>query len=390
MQTGTCTVTIIDTTGRFDPTNTGGPYYGNLDPDKQISIWLKNPTNADAAVPIFTGFIESIENDMDVSAKFSTVTITGVDLLDRLANTEIVPDGSFGSSVNGAAVTYLSQQVDDRIKAGLLDSGWTSGNWTIYSGNVSVQDTVYDTGSPTLQVIQDAHNAEFPGVAVFFIAKTGLPTFYGRLARFNPTNPAYSAIGSWDVADQPNAASNLTGIAQLSTLKFARDKGNIINACIAYPNGIADTDLAGQVFKDAGSITNHGVRSQQFEHLVTLQGDEAGTPDALAETLKYATYHVTERAAPATSISEITFLTQAADSDRGVATWDLMCGVELSDYIASVTTTHPGGGGFGGPAYFVEHIHYAAEPMKQTHPKVDLTLQLSPASYFPPGDDPFA
>lgn len=382
--TGTATVNIIDIQGLFDPTNSTSPFYGLTDPLKQAMIALDNPTTG-TPTTMFRGFIEDWDYTLDVSAKFMTLQLRLVDALDLFAATEVVPGqhGDTSSSATGDVV-YLSQPVDDRIRAGLADAGWPEGYSTIFTGNVNVQDVVYAPRSSILSVIQDAADAEFPAVANFYIAKTGEPTFHGRLARFNPS--AYG-LGSWTCGDTAAASAATTSTAIVSGLSFNRGLANIHNAALVTPQGIADADIAGQLSYDSGSIATYGARTWSAENLITLNEQVTGTT-ANPETKKYGDFVVSNNAAPRTRISQITFRPQDPASVAGVATWSLICGVEISDTV-TVTTTHPGGGGFNAEPYFVEGVHYDARPLSDTMHEVTLTLDISPAPLLvsPPAFD---
>src|SRR5581483_4630352 len=174
-----------------------------------------------------------------------------------------------------------AQQVDDRIKAALADGGWPDSDLlqNIFSGNVIVQDTVYPPRTQILSVIQDAADAEFPDVANFFMSKDGKATFHGRLARFNPS--AYG-LGSWACGDLVafNAASGTTAL--ISSLLFARDKKDIINAAMATPQGIQDPDIRGQFAFDVASLETYGVNSWSAENLLTRSEDVTGLDAATA------------------------------------------------------------------------------------------------------------
>ena len=84
-----------------------------------------------------------------------------------------------------------------RINQALADANWPSGLTSIFTGNVNLHETVYSPGESILTVIHDAADAEFPGVANFYVDRYGVVCFHGRLARFNPSSVASSAT-HWD------------------------------------------------------------------------------------------------------------------------------------------------------------------------------------------------
>ena len=56
--------------------------------------------------------------------------------------------------------------------------------------------------------------------------------------------------------------------------------------------------------------------------------------------------------------------------------WDLITRVELGD-VVTLTTSHPGGGGFSGD-WYVEQIRYNVEPARPDMHNVTLELEVSP------------
>jgi len=381
-ETGTARITARDLNGWLDPTNATGPFYGQLDPMKPGAIALQNPVTG-AWSTLFRGFVDEIEGEVDVSEKFIDTTISLVDHLDLLAAAEVVPDNA-GTTVPAGSegnVYYAVQQVDDRIRAALADAGVDSSNTEIFSGNVEVQGIVYAPRATLLAVIQDAADAEFPGVSNFYVSKEGVLTFHGRFARFRPDVAQYR-IRTWNVGDMTAAAD--TTVAPISGLTYSRSKTSIINAALATPQNIADADIAGQMSSDSASIDAYGTRSVSFENLITNQGDEASPNTANAETKLFADYYVDNYKNPRNRISKLTFRSLPPDSPNGAALWALLCGIEISD-IVHVTTSHPGGGGFD-EDFYVEGIHYEAR-VNPDYPDLTLTLDVSPKAYY--DTDPF-
>lgn len=380
--TGTATVQITDTQGLLDPTNSSSPYYGLIDPVRQACINLQNPVTGTWTM-VFRGYVEDWDYTVDVSEKYMTLTLSLVDALDRLAAVEVVP-GNYGVTIpdtsSGVAgdVLYIAQQVDDRIRAALVDAQWPTALTNIYSGNVAVQDTVYSPRSQILSVIQDAADAEWPGVANVFASKTGLVTFHGRLARFNPAG--YPQIQSWKCGDR-NAFNSDNTTALIASLGFSRDVAKVINAALATPQGIKDSDVKGQLSVDTGSIATYGPHTWSAENLITLQGDETGTPDALTETKKFSDYYALNYADPRNRINQVTLRTPVPGSPAESVTWTAICGFEIGDTI-TVTTTHPGGGGFNLEPCFIEGIHYQVDMLQGAMRDVTVTLDLSPQAYF--------
>lgn len=401
---GTASISIIDSTGTYDPTNPSGPYYGLLDPMRQVAIALQNP-NDSSWTTLFRGYVYGWNYDYDVSGNFCRVTIDCVDAFELLAILEMTPgtgvasDGGYygdapptGSEGDiyfdgfgnpddttgwGGSTDHVGP--DDRINQALDDAGWSATLRNIFSGNVALQDNVYARRDSLLTVIFDAADAEFPGVANCYMGKDGKFRFRGRFARFNPDNPTYG-ITTWLVGDYNQCVAD-SSYAPISGLSFARDAGNIINAALALPQGVTDADVPGSLVTDTASIAKYGWRSRTFDNLLVYKGEEASRNSAVDETLLYATYYVDNYANPQTRINKLVFRTQNPSGNlNGPAWWDLVCGVEIGDVI-TVKTTHTGGGGFDNVDYFVEGIHYEAVPLG-TYPDITMTLDVSPKAYY--------
>ncbi len=407
---GTGTITFKDTNGVLDPTNSSGPYFGKLDPTKQAAIALRNPVDLSWST-LFRGFVTEWLYEMDVSETFATVTlelVDGLEILSALAMTagnqgDTPPTGSTGDIYFlGAANGYSAggfKHVNQRIIQALADAGWDTSMQVVFSGNVTLYEQVYARLDQLMQVIQDSADAEFPnGVSAVYMSKEGIFTFHGRYARFDPTRPGYG-ISTWKAGDLTAAAGD-SDVVPISGLSFRRSRDDLFNAAVALPAGVSDTDVPGALVSDATSITEHGWRMKTFSDLLTYQGhDDVGDPTtALVETKKFATWLVDNFKNPKTRVQSIGFAPRGPGSLNATALWELMCGVEINDLIENLTTTHPGGGGFD-EAFFVDGIHYTAQPgIPYTHaattsyPEVRLSLDVTPASYygvnpFPPNPD---
>jgi len=59
--------------------------------------------------------------------------------------------------------------VDDRIIQAIAETDWPASRTRIFTGNIIVQETTYSPGESILTVIDDAAEAEFPGVTLRFI-----------------------------------------------------------------------------------------------------------------------------------------------------------------------------------------------------------------------------
>lgn len=383
---GTCTVGFVDPAGKLDPTNTGSPFYP-MNPNCPAGIALYNPVTTNY-VPIFTGLVQGVPQDINVDSATNRGTLEMADLFSLLALYEVPAGldytdnvgGTYSNTSNTTGNTkYPESTVQDRIKALLADGGVPSALTSIYSGNVRVQETVYAPGEKILSALHDAADAEFPGVANLFIDKDGLVNFRGRLARFLPGS---YGISSWDVADTAGIVGH-TSRAVLAGLTVDRDVTKIINSARFTPQGIADADIAGQVVSDATSLGHYGPRTYSGDDLINAGGTtgtvNAGAP--LPETKLFSTFWVDNFKNPATAVKQARFKWQPTGHPNASYHWNFLCNVEIED-IVNIYTTHPGGGGFGGNQFFVEGITYEASLGTSTIWDLTMTLDLSPAAYF--------
>lgn len=379
--TGTATVRGFDTVGIFDPTNATGTYFGDLVPHKQAAIALYDPVLA-AWHTVFRGFVEGWKYRLAPTRNHFEFEIQLVDGFALLAAMELQP-GEAGvvplpDGVEAGNVFYEDTEgsVRDRLEAVLNDVGWPAALSDLFTGNVRVREKVYGAGTSALAALQEAADAEFPGVANLYMSKEGVLTFHGRQPRFRPDVAEYG-INERDVGD--DSATDLDDtVVPLSAFEFDMDDANICNQCLAYPEGALPTEIDGQLFMDSAAITAYGMQSLTFDNLQTLDG-LATSNTALEETLLFATYYVENYKAPYPRISRMTFRPRMPDHRLASAVWLMLCRAEISDKL-NVFTTHPGGGGFTDEAFFVEGLHYVCRPGNDEIPDVTLDVDVSPAA----------
>lgn len=391
-EAGTAQADFADTEGILDVTNTSGPFTP-MRPNCPFAIALHDPIAA-TWTTLFTGLVQQVPQTMDVSEKVCRGSIMAADLFELLGVAEVPAGLDFDNTGAGTSTantigdtTYAEQAVDDRIRAILADAGIPSGMTSIFSGNVNVQQCTEPAGTKILAALQDAAEAEFPGVANLYITKDGLVAFRGRLARFNPGDPTYG-INTWNVGDTAAVAAN-SGWALIAGLTFDRDIAKVINAASVSPQNILDAQIPGQlvITSDTASIPRYGNRVYIAQDLLTAGGKTDGLrPNA--ETRLFGAFYAENFPDAQPRISQLTFRWVPTSAPNAAAHWAFLCGVELGDLV-NVTTTHPGGGGFFEDPYFVEGISYDAKPGGGPIPDITLTLDLSHGSYFN-GTDPFA
>ena len=84
MSPGYCSITLDNASGDYDPYNTGGALYPNVEPGKYVRV-LVNTGGTD--IPVFAGRVESIDPTGGVSNP--AVIITAYDGLKQLKDTQI-------------------------------------------------------------------------------------------------------------------------------------------------------------------------------------------------------------------------------------------------------------------------------------------------------------
>lgn len=385
-QTGVATIALIDSGGLLDPTNAGA--LGTVDPYTQAAIALQHP-NTSTWYTLFRGFVDELEYDVHPAQSVMFGSLGLVDIFDMLASIEISPGGTFGQNPNPAWVDAENVFYEDaspvqaRFEAILTAIGVPAALFEVFTGNVVIDETVVAAGTSVLSVLQDAADAEFPGLANLYVDKDGVIRFKGRQPRFRPTVVEYD-VNVWKAGDGEAALAD-GNMAQIRGLKFSRSKAAIINAALALPQppleGFTEAQITGNIVTDSSSITAYGLRTWSAENLLTLAGTTTGN-NALQETQLFSEYYVANYKDPTNRVNQITFRSIHPDDPRSAATWNVLCRVELGDIIR-LTVTHPGGGGFSEEDFFVDGINYTVGPADpDVVPDVTLTVDVTPRALY--------
>jgi hypothetical protein len=237
-----------------------------------------------------------------------------------------------------------------------------------------------------LSALFDAADAEFPGAANLYCSKSGVLTFHGRYARFNPDVALYN-INERNVGD-PSLTDGDATACPVAELAFTEGTESIINSCLAYPDSI-DTETfnyAAQIVLDQTSIDAYGLNSFPLENLQTYY-DIANGLNATDATKLFATYYVDNFKDPRPRVNRMVFKTKGTSDRLAAPLWRQLCRCEISDLL-NLTTAHPGGGGFAAEAFFVEGLHYVIRPLNENVVDVTLTCDVSPQAYYT--DNPFS
>jgi hypothetical protein len=378
--TGTCTVGFRDRDGDVDPTQVDWI-------SRPFAYAIRNPVT-DTWHPRFRGSIDDHDYNLSPAKIKGDVVIEAVDAMDYFANFELAP-GIAGDPPPDASIGYVFYEdstgasvggpIGVRIRQALSDAGWPSGLRSIFTGNASLLEVVYSPGESILTVIRDAADAEFPGVANFFVDKYGVVCFHGRLARFDPATVSSTAthwdFNVWDVG---------TGGAQITwPFRVQKSRRMIRNAAMAYPQNISREARADQVVTDPTSVATHGVRSWAAENLLTKNGITSGLTGN-EECLTFAQYIIANYADPRERLSQVTLKPLHPDDARAADVWDMLCRVDISDQV-NVAMDFPGPGGISA-SFFVEGITETHRPFVKDldtgYPFVEMTLDLSPTGYW--------
>ena len=401
--TGTATIYINDTTGLFDPLNTGSPYFGKL-VGKQILLQLWNPVTSEwvqewrgkirdygyAIFPVLGG---------DGKPILANIQVDCVDIFDYLGGYGLQPglDGTTPPAGSEGIVFYkdtleadlldsLGATVNRRIIEGLTDAGIDSTRWIVFSGNVAVQDAKYDPGDALLNVLRDAADAEFPGLANIYVDRFGRFVFHGRRARFDPEGVIAGGPLStdtwdfhrWKVGDG-TAITGDSGYAQIRVLAYTNGESDIVNSAVAWPANIKDTLMPGQVYEDATSITNYGKHSlPPMSDLIIREGLTTGN-SANVECQKFAEFFVHYLKNPQTRITSLMVKAIGPTDTRAASTWDVICKADISD-IMRTTVGYPGGVGIDSDNYIEGYVK-RVRPLNPTHDYVEVEFNLTPTSW---------
>jgi hypothetical protein len=280
----------------------------------------------------------------------------------------------------------------------LGDCGLDPAFYTVLSGNVSLHESVYSPGESAMTAIQEAVDAEFPGVGNVFCDRLGRLTALGRFARFDPVGTAAATdwdFQDWKAGDGAAVAASPTDTAHIRAFSMSRDLAKIINHAQASPVNVLtgsafDTAIQAQVVENTTSKSLYGIRAWSAENLITKEGVTdglLGTGGDWDETRRYGDYYVRNYHTPANRVTNISFRSSSLGMVGTAANWDFLCRCDLADRVA-LTIGSPGGGGLTNHKYYIEGIHEEVNMLNPEMDDVTLTLDLSPDDYFQ--DSPFA
>lgn len=341
--------------------------------------------------PCFRGHIDDMSSELSPGApELANVQVDCVDVFDYLGGARMLV-GVFGDALPsgmGGVVFYEDGPVDDRLTTLLTDAGLASSMYVVFTGNVEVNETLYDPQDTILQALRDGADAEFPGIANVYVDRFGRVVFHGRFARFDPDTVSGDAgdaawdFQRWSAATREDVTS---GVAQIREFAFNRPRDRIINAYTAWPradeNGVAFDmgSMIGQVSTDSGSISAYGYRSREAGDLIIKRLKPAvGTSTGTEQCKLIADFYVANYNVARKNVQRVTFKSLRPDDARAEATWALMTRCDVSDIIALTVDE----AGLAAEDYYVEGIQLSCRRLNPRFDMVTVTPNLSPAAYY--------
>jgi hypothetical protein len=356
----------------------------------QVMLQLYNPVT-ETWHPRWRGHVDDIGHDLaDTPGQdMANVSLECVGIFDYLGGCKMLP-GIFGNSGGPASVVFYEDgRVDDRIFALLDDALIDSDMRVVFTGNVDVNETLYDPDDVILQALRDAADAEFPGVANVYEDRFGRVAFHGRFARFDPEGTAAGGANweftRWEAATREDVT---TGIAQIREFAYNRPRARILNSYLAWPradeNGVAfDRDLIPSMLKtDSGSIAAYGYRGHEAPDLIVKENFNNSNTGA-QECELYAEFYVANYPEIRKAIQRVTMTSIRPADSRAAATWDFMCRADISDAI-NLTVDEAD---LADVPFFIDGISVECRPANPSYDMVTVTPNLTPASYY--GTDVF-
>ena len=296
-QTGTLSLRIVDQLGDFNPMNTGGPYYGMLNPMVKIQI---NAVSLNVTYPLYSGFITSFTTTSPSQA-LDDVVYTMIDAVDafRLAQMAQI------TTVTGSASGDLS---GTRINQILDEISWPASMRDVDAGQTTVQANPNDAAT-ALGAMLKIELAEY---GALYVDATGSFVFQDR------------AVTAGSIANAPIVfADDGTGIAYFNAVWRLDDTLIYNNASVTRSGGSA------QIASNAASILKY------FDHSYNQTAMMMET-DAVA--LDYARAYVASRAETSVRCDAITLDLYTQNYAAGI-----LAAMELDFFDnVTITTTQPG------------------------------------------------
>ena len=168
VQAGTCVLTFYDPSRNFDPENTAGPYYGNLQPRRPVIVDAKTPSGS--YQPLYTGWITGIGYRQEPGG-YLTAEISCADNLATLAIAQLTADLAVSAESSGTRVTNVINAVA------------YPGSTNIATGDTTFVAGTIPAGTNALDYLTQCMGYEW---GELFDSHDGVLTFRKRSANLNP------------------------------------------------------------------------------------------------------------------------------------------------------------------------------------------------------------
>ncbi len=399
-ETGTATVFVNDREGLFDDRNGSSPFQGKLS-GRQIMLQLYNPVDA-TWEPQFRGLIDDYRYTMDGSAVGAdgnpvnaSIEIDCVDMFDYLNGYGLTPGVDGTTPPAGAedsiyfAASGVSDTVEDRILEILGNANIDPSMSITASGNIQVIATQYNADESALTALRDAADAELPFIGNIYVNRSGQFCFRGRYSSFAPDQTAAEAGSTWDFTRWPvgdgKAIQADPTRAQIRVLEYSRDRADLINAALCYPQGLAATAIPDQVYANSASITAYGKHQlNPFTDLITAKYVGPGTispDDGKTQCFMYAELLVKNKKDPRVCPTAVQLKSINPSDFRATATWATLTRSDIS-HIVNIAVGYAGGTGLMGAAttddYYIQGRSLTVRPANSAYDYVELNLDVTP------------
>lgn len=297
---GSCTITIRDLNGDWNPQNASSPYYPN--------VQVRRPVRVTASLngvgyALFSGLVQSYKYDYEKSGKVATVTLEAADILSQFSQVNLTTiAGTSAGQLTGARIGNILDALGGTLAttARQVDTGGTT---------LQADPATARTGMDAVQQVVDS---EF---GAFFVKADGTIRFASRssvLSESQITQAVFNADGS---------------SIQFLDVGFAFDDTLLTNDITVTPNG-----LAAQTASNTTSQTSFGKRS------VSRTGFMSTTADALNQAL----FIVGLRGTPGLRVESLTLDTfSGADQAVQALTLDLLDAITVNHVHTGTPMTFP-------------------------------------------------
>jgi Uri superfamily endonuclease len=196
--TGTCTITLRDQGGKYNPVNAGSSLYPNVKPMRAVRV---KATYDGSTYGIFYGFIQSIASQP--SPDTAQTVLQCADLFSWLS-LRSPTISALGSTNTGAA-----------IKAVLDEISWPGSLRSLDTGD-SIDDFSADGTKTSMELIRELLEAE---MGVFYIDGSGIATFDNRNARYASTASSSTLTGAANTLMQWHSDNDAATIFNAATFQ---------------------------------------------------------------------------------------------------------------------------------------------------------------------------